>query len=62
METEFTINSPGITTDSLMYIGFPNYYANGLGPDIKCYATDEIFCSITDRLLTIKYLGTYEAG
>ena len=62
MECQFTVTSPGITTDSIMYIGFPNYYANGLGPDIKCYATDEIMCTITDRILTIKYMGTFASG
>ena len=38
MEISFNVGSPGITTDSIMYIGFPSYYANGLGPSIKCYS------------------------
>lgn len=45
-----------------MYIGFPNYYANGLGSNIQCYSTNEIFCSVMDRLLTIKYMGTFASG
>jgi hypothetical protein len=62
MEMEFLITSPGITTDSYMYIGFPNYYANGLGPNIKCYSTEEIYCTVKDRVLTIQYLGTFGMG
>ena len=62
MEMEFSVLSPGITTDSIMYLGFPSYYANGLGPDVKCYASTEIFCTVRDRILTIKYLGDYAAG
>jgi hypothetical protein len=58
----FSIISPGITTDSFLYINFPDYYSNGLGPDIKCYATDEIYCSIVNRQLLIKYMGTYASG
>ena len=59
MEMNFAIISPGITVDSFMYLGFPAYYSNGLGPDIKCYTTNEIYCTVKDRFLTIKYLGTY---
>ena len=62
MEIDFTVGSPGITTDSIMYIGFPSYYANGLGPSVKCYTTSEILCKVKDRLLTIRYMGTYAEG
>ncbi len=56
------MTSPGITTDSILYIGFPSYYANGLGPDIKCYSTYEIWCSVTDRQLMVRYMGTFSQG
>jgi len=56
------VTSPGITTDSILYIGFPSYYANGLGPNIKCYSTYEIWCSVTDRQLMIRYMGTFAQG
>lgn len=46
MEISFTITSPGITYDSIIYIGFPSYYANGLGSDVKCYSTTEIYCKV----------------
>lgn len=49
MEISFSVGSPGITTDSVMYIGFPSYYANRLGPDIKCYSSTEIWCKVTER-------------
>lgn len=46
-----------------MYIGFPSYYANRLGPDIKCYsATTEIWCQVTERQLMIRYMGTFAEG
>lgn len=56
------MTSPGITTDSILYIGFPSYYANGLGPNIKCYSTYEIWCSVTDRQLMVRYMGTFSQG
>lgn len=62
MEITFNIGSPGITTDSILYIGFPAYYANGLGPAINCYASSEILCSVSNRKLTVKYMGTYAQG
>lgn len=46
MEISFTVTSPGITSDSILYIGFPSYYANGLGSDIKCYSSTEIYCKV----------------
>lgn len=63
MEMSFTFSSIGIDTNTILFIGFPMYYANGLGPDIKCYVgSAEIYCSVVDRLLTVKYIGTYAAG
>ena len=38
MEMLFTIISPGITSDSFLYLNFPSYYAQGLGRDVKCYS------------------------
>jgi hypothetical protein len=63
MEMSFTFSSIGIDSNSILFIGFPMYYANGLGPDIKCYVgSTEIFCSVANRLLTVKYIGTYASG
>ena len=62
MEMIFSIVSPGITTDSILYLNFPSYYRDGLGSDIKCYSTNEIYCVITGRQLKIRYIGTYAAG
>jgi len=59
----FNVISPGITTDSFLYLIFPSYYSNGLGPDIKCYSpSGEIYCYVVDRLMTLQYLGTYTTG
>jgi hypothetical protein len=58
----FRIVSPGITSDSILYLNFPTYYSNGLGPDIKCYSTVEIFCVVTNRKMMVRYLGEYSAG
>jgi hypothetical protein len=59
----FLIVSPGITLDSFLYLNFPSYYSNGLGPDIKCYSgSTEIYCFVVDRLLTVQYLGVYALG
>jgi hypothetical protein len=63
MEMSFTFTSLAIDTNTTLYLGFPSYYANGLGPDLKCYVgTTEIFCTVQDRILTIKYIGTYASG
>ncbi len=62
MEMFFRIVSPGITSDSILYLNFPAYYSNGLGPDIKCYSTVEIFCAVTNRKMMVRYLGEYAAG
>lgn len=63
MEMSFTFTSIGIDSNSILFIGFPMYYANGLGPDIKCYVgSTEIFCTVSNRLLTVKYIGTYASG
>lgn len=60
LEITFSIVSPGISFDSILYLGFPSYYSNGLGPDIKCYTSSEIFCQVdNERGLTVKYLGNY---
>ena len=58
----FRIVSPGITSDSILYLNFPAYYSNGLGPDIKCYSTVEIFCQVRNRKMTVRYLGNYASG
>lgn len=58
----FSIVSPGITLDSILYLNFPAYYANGLGPDIKCYTNGEIYCSVNNRKMIVRYLGEYAAG
>lgn len=39
MELSLIITSPGLTTDSVMYVGFPSYYSSKLGPAIHCYST-----------------------
>jgi len=58
----FRIISPGITSDSILYLNFPSYYSNGLGPDIKCYSTYEIFCVIKNRKMMVRYMGDYALG
>ena len=58
----FRIVSPGITSDSILYLNFPSYYSNGLGPDIKCYSTVEIYCVIRNRNMMVRYLGEYASG
>lgn len=63
MEMTFSISSPGVTSDSFLYLSFPSYYSNGLGTDIKCYCGGvEIYCWIVDRLLTVQYMGTFATG
>lgn len=62
MEMSFAVVSPGITTDSFLYLNFPTYYSNGLGPDVKCYVNTEIYCAVKDRMLTARYLGNYAVG
>jgi hypothetical protein len=58
----FTIVSPGITADSILYLNFPSYFSNGLGPDIKCYQSYEIYCEVKDRQLMVRYLGEFTSG
>ncbi len=62
MEMFFRVVSPGITSDSILYLNFPSYYSNGLGPDVKCYSTDEIYCVVTNRKMIIRYMPDYAAG
>jgi hypothetical protein len=62
MEMNFLIISPGISLDSFLYINFPYYYSSGLGQDIKCYTSSEIYCYVNDRFLTVQYMGVYTAG
>ncbi len=62
MSMNFQIVSPGITADSILYLNFPSYYCNGLGPDIKCYSTYEIYCVVKNRKLMVRYLGEYSTG
>lgn len=62
MDMFFQIVSPGITADSILYLNFPSYYSSGLGPDIKCYSTYEIYCVVKNRKLTVRYLGEYSVG
>lgn len=62
MEMFFKIVSPGITSDSILYLNFPSYYSNGLGSDVKCYSTNEIYCVIKNRKMTVRYLGDYATG
>ena len=62
MEMFFRIVSPGITSDSILYMNFPSYYSNGLGPDIKCYSTVEIYCVVKNRKMMVRYMGDYSLG
>jgi hypothetical protein len=60
---QFTFNSIGIDYNTILYLGFPYYYSNGLGPSLSCFVDSvEIYCSIKNRLLTIKYIGNITYG